>query len=322
MGRDVENPGIIPKDGLGSVPVMDVPVDDQDPLTFCCKRCRTHGNIVQQAESHCAVCFSVMSRWSHGDEGDTFTLQLQGPDRLEAGTGGSTGRREGVRLGHTYRDRCLRHPAGKSSRVRRGIWSCAPAPRLRDPLQASRRTGCRRRGEGHALHPSPRRSSQAAQGGMCPRHAHSHPMGRRLSAFARSFDGSGSTGRRLICRLSSRAARASRYDSVISIPKRNQTVPYSIVARHIEPGMMEHVQHGLVLTEGLGDECSDTSVPGGPCQLVEQQRPEAVVLVIIRHDEGHFGLRDADDSVEPTHGDQLSVHSRPRRPNDPHSPRW
>ncbi len=97
--RDVKNPGVIPKNGLGSIAVMDVPVDDQYPVAFGCKRCRTHGNVVQQAEPHCAVCFSVMSRWSHGDEGDAFTLQLQGSDRLEAGAGGATGRCEGIRSG-------------------------------------------------------------------------------------------------------------------------------------------------------------------------------------------------------------------------------
>jgi hypothetical protein len=78
---------------------MDVPVNDQHPVTFCRKRCRTHGNVVEQTESHCAVCFGVMSRWSRWDECDAFTLQLQGSDRLKAGTGGSTGRREGVRSG-------------------------------------------------------------------------------------------------------------------------------------------------------------------------------------------------------------------------------
>ncbi|MFZ0248715.1 MAG: hypothetical protein WAL61_02120, partial [Acidimicrobiales bacterium] len=62
MGRDIENAGVIPEDGLGAIPVMDVPVDDQHPLTLRRKRCRTHGNVVEQAESHCAVRFCVMTR--------------------------------------------------------------------------------------------------------------------------------------------------------------------------------------------------------------------------------------------------------------------
>jgi hypothetical protein len=53
---------------------MDVPVDDQYPLTLRRKRCRTDGNVVEQTEPHCAVCFGVMSWWSHGDEGNAFTL--------------------------------------------------------------------------------------------------------------------------------------------------------------------------------------------------------------------------------------------------------
>jgi hypothetical protein len=78
---------------------MDVPIDDEHPLTSGCKCGRTHGNAVEQTESHCAVCFGVMSRWSHGDEGDAFTQPLQGPDRFEAGPGSSAGGREGVRSG-------------------------------------------------------------------------------------------------------------------------------------------------------------------------------------------------------------------------------
>ena len=78
---------------------MNVPVNNQHTLTLCRKRCRTHRNVVEQAESHCAVCVSVMSWWSHGDEGDAFTLQLQDSYRLKAGAGSSTGRSEGVHAG-------------------------------------------------------------------------------------------------------------------------------------------------------------------------------------------------------------------------------
>jgi hypothetical protein len=78
---------------------MNIPVNNQHALTLGRKRCRTHRNVIEQAKSHCAVCVSVMSRWSHWDKGDAFTLQLQDSDRLEAGAGSSTGRREGVHAG-------------------------------------------------------------------------------------------------------------------------------------------------------------------------------------------------------------------------------
>ena len=35
MGRDVEHVGVVPEDVLGAVPVVHVPVDDEDPLPEC-----------------------------------------------------------------------------------------------------------------------------------------------------------------------------------------------------------------------------------------------------------------------------------------------
>src|ERR1700722_8897991 len=52
MGRDVENLGIIPKDGLCPIAVVDVPVDDEHSLALRRQCCRADGNVVEQAEPH------------------------------------------------------------------------------------------------------------------------------------------------------------------------------------------------------------------------------------------------------------------------------
>ena len=84
---------------------MDVPIDDEYPVTLGGKCRRTDGDIVQETEPHCAVCFGVVSWWSHRNKGDAFTSTLQGSDCLETGAGGSTGRGEASPIGRTYQGR-------------------------------------------------------------------------------------------------------------------------------------------------------------------------------------------------------------------------
>jgi hypothetical protein len=68
----------------------------------------------------------------------------------------------------------------------------------------------------------------------------------------------------------------------------------------------EHVQHGFILAKRIGEERRDASSPRGAGQLIEQERPDPVVLVVIGYDEGDFGFCGTNVSVEPTHGNQLS----------------
>ncbi len=103
MRGDVENARIIPKDGLSSVAVVDVPVDDQHPVAPRGQRRRAHSNVIQKAEAHCAIGFGVMAGGSNRHEGNSLTQYLQSSDRFKAGPGGSSGRPErvgsGVRIG-------------------------------------------------------------------------------------------------------------------------------------------------------------------------------------------------------------------------------
>ena len=70
MKAEVENPGIIFENVLGSVAVVHVPVNNRDPAkTMLCfeMHCR-ESNIVQQAESHGEIWFRVVSRRAHCTE--------------------------------------------------------------------------------------------------------------------------------------------------------------------------------------------------------------------------------------------------------------
>ena len=114
--RDVEHIGVVPEDGLRAVPVMHVPVDDQDPLPEGRARRRGDGHVVDEAEPHRPAGGGVVSRRSDGDEGDTVAAALQLVAGGQTGAGGSP--RRGPRI---------------PSRV--GVGIDIPATRDAEPLQ-------------------------------------------------------------------------------------------------------------------------------------------------------------------------------------------
>ena len=77
MGRDVEHVGVVPEDVLGAVPMMHVPVDDEDPLPECRARGRGDGDIVDQTEAHGPVGGRMMPRRPDRDEGDALAALLE-----------------------------------------------------------------------------------------------------------------------------------------------------------------------------------------------------------------------------------------------------
>ena len=83
VSRDVENVGIVPKDRLGAVAMVHIPVEDEDAFTECRARRRRDGDVVHQAESHGSRGRGVMTRWAHRDEGKTFPAALEFCQRLE-----------------------------------------------------------------------------------------------------------------------------------------------------------------------------------------------------------------------------------------------
>ena len=70
MGRNVQNRGILLEEVLSAVSVVNVPVEDQDPLDarLRTKSARGDGDVVEQAEAHGAVRFGVMSGWTNGGD--------------------------------------------------------------------------------------------------------------------------------------------------------------------------------------------------------------------------------------------------------------
>ena len=97
MGRDVEHIGIVPEDVLGAVPVVDVPVDDEDPLAEGRARGRGDGDVVDEAEAHGPVGGGVMAGRADRDEGDAISALLECPEGGQPGPRGAPCRRPRVR---------------------------------------------------------------------------------------------------------------------------------------------------------------------------------------------------------------------------------
>ena len=87
MGGDVEDVRIIPEERLGAVPVMDVPVDDEDPLPGVDQVGGGHRHIVEEAESHGPVTEGVVAGGPSGDEGDSGAALAELIHRGDPGSG-------------------------------------------------------------------------------------------------------------------------------------------------------------------------------------------------------------------------------------------
>ena len=97
MGRDVEHVGVVPEDVLGAVPVVHVPVDDEDPLAEGRARRRGDGHVVDEAEAHGPVGGGVMAGRPDGDEGDALAALLECLQGGQPGPGSAPCRRPRVR---------------------------------------------------------------------------------------------------------------------------------------------------------------------------------------------------------------------------------
>ena len=99
VGRDVEHVGVVPEDRLGAVAVVDVPVDDQDPFTDGGARSGGDGHVVDEAEPHGAIFGGVVSRWSHGNEGNPVSAPFQLGERHQSRSRGAASGRPRVGAG-------------------------------------------------------------------------------------------------------------------------------------------------------------------------------------------------------------------------------
>ena len=81
--RDVEDGRVVPEDVLRPVAVVDVPVDDRDPLEaeLGLRRARRDRDVVEEAEAHRAVGGRVVAGRPHERE-------AAGADRLDRAAGG------------------------------------------------------------------------------------------------------------------------------------------------------------------------------------------------------------------------------------------
>jgi hypothetical protein len=89
VDRDIQSPRIVGEASLSAVPVMHIPVQDGHPLTARTEICRSHRDIVEDAEAHGAVPEGMVSgRAGDGKAGNVArSLQLvdQSPDSPSRG---------------------------------------------------------------------------------------------------------------------------------------------------------------------------------------------------------------------------------------------
>ena len=69
-------------------------------------------------------------------------------------------------------------------------------------------------------------------------------------------------------------------------PQRHR--PTLALACDLEARVEERAQHRVVLLQRVGVERRDTAVPSRDHQLVQEQRADAMVLIVVRDDEGDF----------------------------------
>jgi hypothetical protein len=90
--RDVQDIGVVPKDRLSPVPVMDVPIDDEHALSDIGESSSSDCDVVEEAEPERAIAQGVMARGASGDERHPVRLVSQFLDRRQAGSCGLAGR--------------------------------------------------------------------------------------------------------------------------------------------------------------------------------------------------------------------------------------
>jgi hypothetical protein len=88
VGRDVQDPGVVPEDGLGPVAVVDVEVDDDHPLAPFGQGGGPHGDVVDHAETHRLLGQGVVSRRPGGHERSVALARRQGVDGGQHAAGG------------------------------------------------------------------------------------------------------------------------------------------------------------------------------------------------------------------------------------------
>ena len=84
MGRDVHDARVVPEDVLGPVAVVDVPVDDEHPLTTRGERGGGDGNVVEEAEALTPGAGRMVPRRSFHDERCRALSAVERVDRGES----------------------------------------------------------------------------------------------------------------------------------------------------------------------------------------------------------------------------------------------
>ena len=127
VGRAIEDRRIVPDDRLRAVAVVDVPVDDGDPLgaVVALRLARGDGRIVEQAEAHRTVGLGMMARRPDGAEGVGHAAGHHLVDRQAGGGGGARGDvvapRAEVGVGLDRRDALVGNGGADFSDVVRGV---------------------------------------------------------------------------------------------------------------------------------------------------------------------------------------------------------
>src|SRR5207237_5942451 len=97
--RAIEEIAVRPEDILGAISVMDIEIDDRDPLGIVAftRIERSDGGIVEQAEAHGAALLGMMAGRADGAEGiGSLTLEYR-IDPGDRGAGAAQGGRERAR---------------------------------------------------------------------------------------------------------------------------------------------------------------------------------------------------------------------------------
>ena len=115
--REEEHRGVGLEERLGAVSVVDVPVDDQDPvqLLALAKRARGDRYVVEEAESHAPIRLSVVAGRPNGGEAGVEVAARHGAGEVdgcscgEAGYGEALGADVGIGI-----ELCRRLPHGRA----------------------------------------------------------------------------------------------------------------------------------------------------------------------------------------------------------------